>query len=416
MRRLVIALILLIMTVGSQAQQRFGGTTSIVDLLIDGQTSGDVLYFDGTNWTRLAIGSESDVLTVASSLPSWAAAAGGSGDSSFVIVTIDTVRVFNDNHIVINDSLQILNTTGLGLLDLQSTNAGGAGPTIETYLNSASPAATDIVAEWSAYGENSAGGKVEYTAIKHRSTIVTSTQESGKVTMEVRQSGSGMQEYVTADGDAVRPRVEINGSGGNVDFLLIATSDTSIIVDGSTMAAEFRGNVTMPAASPSVFDTVAVPVFGYLDTTGVNGNSMALAKTSGRRRSYWTFDNTAADSLMFSFMIPSWADSLMGFEVIGEVQATGNIVWDVTYEFVADDAAVEEGFTYDSGIADVVHTGETAAGDLSSHKFLSEAGERDLTASKMIDGLLIRDHANGSDTMAGNFDLYDFYIYLSRSK
>jgi len=41
-----------------------GGTASVQDLSISGQTQGDVLYFNGSNWLRLALGSAGQVLHV----------------------------------------------------------------------------------------------------------------------------------------------------------------------------------------------------------------------------------------------------------------------------------------------------------------------------------------------------------------
>ena len=40
---------------------------------IVGQTTGDILYFNGTIWTRLAKGTEGQVLTMGASIPGWAA-------------------------------------------------------------------------------------------------------------------------------------------------------------------------------------------------------------------------------------------------------------------------------------------------------------------------------------------------------
>lgn len=45
----------------------------IVALINSTLASGDVIYFDGTNFVRLAKGSNGDLLTLASGLPSWAA-------------------------------------------------------------------------------------------------------------------------------------------------------------------------------------------------------------------------------------------------------------------------------------------------------------------------------------------------------
>ena len=53
----------------------------LTELAAVANVAGDILYTDATpSWVRLAKGSDGDVLTLASGLPSWAAAAGGSGD------------------------------------------------------------------------------------------------------------------------------------------------------------------------------------------------------------------------------------------------------------------------------------------------------------------------------------------------
>ncbi len=46
----------------------------LADLLNSGGSSGDIAYWNGTNWVKLAIGSTDRVLTVAAGLPSWAKA------------------------------------------------------------------------------------------------------------------------------------------------------------------------------------------------------------------------------------------------------------------------------------------------------------------------------------------------------
>lgn len=42
--------------------------------------TGDILYFDGTNWVDLPIGADGNVLTVSTGIPSWAASAAGVSD------------------------------------------------------------------------------------------------------------------------------------------------------------------------------------------------------------------------------------------------------------------------------------------------------------------------------------------------
>jgi len=47
---------------------------NIANLSIAGQATGDIIYYTGAAWTRLAIGNASDVLTVTAGIPSWVAA------------------------------------------------------------------------------------------------------------------------------------------------------------------------------------------------------------------------------------------------------------------------------------------------------------------------------------------------------
>ena len=53
-------------------------STTPTNLNISGQTTGDIIYFNGTIWIRLGIGSASQVLTVTSGIPSWTTPASAS--------------------------------------------------------------------------------------------------------------------------------------------------------------------------------------------------------------------------------------------------------------------------------------------------------------------------------------------------
>ena len=55
-------------------------------IALGSDASGDVMYYSGSAWARLAKGSDDEVLTLASGLPSWAAAASG-GATGIVSVT-----------------------------------------------------------------------------------------------------------------------------------------------------------------------------------------------------------------------------------------------------------------------------------------------------------------------------------------
>lgn len=56
------------------------GATTVTDLTITSEAQGDILYFNGTNWVRLAAGTSGNFLKTngAGANPAWAAAGGGS--------------------------------------------------------------------------------------------------------------------------------------------------------------------------------------------------------------------------------------------------------------------------------------------------------------------------------------------------
>jgi len=74
--------ILLLTGIGfSQGKWRFNPFTGTRDYYVEGLSlstaaSGDIIYYNGTIWTRLAKGNNDEVLTLAAGIPSWAAAGG----------------------------------------------------------------------------------------------------------------------------------------------------------------------------------------------------------------------------------------------------------------------------------------------------------------------------------------------------
>lgn len=102
------------------------------------------------------------------------------------------------------DSSAALGTSALGwsalylssasagtLATLTSTEAGAtAGPVIDLYRNSASPAASDIVGKLLFNGEDSAGNTQEYASIEAVITDPTSTSEDGRLDIYTTYGGT----------------------------------------------------------------------------------------------------------------------------------------------------------------------------------------------------------------------------------
>jgi len=51
--------------------QKLHDLVDLSDWEITSQATGDLIYFDGTDWVRLAKGSDGDVLTMVAGLPAW---------------------------------------------------------------------------------------------------------------------------------------------------------------------------------------------------------------------------------------------------------------------------------------------------------------------------------------------------------
>ena len=75
-----------------------GKVTFAAGFAVGSDASGDILYHNGTSYVRLAKGSDDEVLTLASGLPSWAAASGGGSMSQFILEDDDGTEVSISNN------------------------------------------------------------------------------------------------------------------------------------------------------------------------------------------------------------------------------------------------------------------------------------------------------------------------------
>lgn len=109
------------------------------DVTITSAAAGDILYYNGTNWVNLGIGTDGQVLTVndAANAPQWEAAAGG-GDFSGPASSTDNAIVRFDgtggktgqNSGVLIDESD--NVTGVNQLDVDSANGVDINPGSDT--------------------------------------------------------------------------------------------------------------------------------------------------------------------------------------------------------------------------------------------------------------------------------------------
>jgi len=109
------------------------GVTTVSDLTISGETQGDVLYFNGTNWVRLPAGTNGYYLQTggAGANPAWAeVVAGGkallAADSTEVTVTGTTATQVKDVDFIKNSNTLDVQTITIAVR-IKTDNAGTTG-------------------------------------------------------------------------------------------------------------------------------------------------------------------------------------------------------------------------------------------------------------------------------------------------
>lgn len=113
---------------------------AVTDLTIASQATGSILYFNGSNWIRLAIGSATQVLTVSGGVPVWAAGGAGSGDVVGPGASIDnaiprfdgtTGKLIQDYPATAaNNAVTVSDTGVIGKVDKAGTDIAGQALTI----------------------------------------------------------------------------------------------------------------------------------------------------------------------------------------------------------------------------------------------------------------------------------------------
>lgn len=137
------------------ATQTFANYISIGGMLLDigkttGLATGDILYYDGTNLINLAIGSSTNVLTVAGGVPTWAASAGGvvATASETLLSTTNPTNIVNyttlaAGNYLINTYFRVVTGSTVVTITFSWTDVTGAQS--YTYLNAISEAVGSYV-------------------------------------------------------------------------------------------------------------------------------------------------------------------------------------------------------------------------------------------------------------------------------
>ncbi len=236
-----------------------GQTFAASQLFIAGQTAGDLIYFNGSSWTRLGIGSSSQVLSVntAGTAITWAASTGGGGAGTVYSGAQYSIPYYPSTGTAITGSVNFQNTgTGISIAyTTASTNIssgaltvlGGVGIGGSLYSSSAYPSSI--------------------SAVVLNNGVITSAEWAGS-TITGLYGGTGHTTYTKGD---------LLVGAGNTIIKFPSGTDTYVLTSSSTETS----GLAWTAASSIGSTTIGTPADGlYTDgffNTWTNTTTIANA-------------------------------------------------------------------------------------------------------------------------------------------
>jgi hypothetical protein len=177
--------------------------------------------------------------------------------------------------------LKAISTIGnFGNVTLTSTDAGaGAGPLLDLYRNSASPAASDTIGEIEFNGQDSAGNKQQYALIHGSILSPTSTAETGQIHFETATGGASTEKMIIGTTNLV-----INDIGAVFNVRIEGDTDANLFFTDATNSRVGIGIIT-PAEKLDVVGNIklsgnVIPASGFgidFAATAGSGTSELLA-------------------------------------------------------------------------------------------------------------------------------------------
>ena len=173
--------------------------------------------------------------------------------------------------------LKAISTIGnFGNVTLTSTDAGaGAGPLLDLYRNSASPAASDTIGEIEFNGQDSAGNKQQYAVIHASILSPTSTAETGQIHFETATGGASTEKMIIGTSNLV-----INDIGAVFNVRIEGDTDANLFYTDATNSRVGVGTIS-PAQKLDVVGAIKSSDNVIQGTAGKGVNFTANTPAAG---------------------------------------------------------------------------------------------------------------------------------------